>query len=332
MARRSTHTSQKPLIFISHASQEKDVALALKATLDNAFIGALDFFVSSDDTSITMGADFDAAIRKALGRADYGLCLFSPESLKRPWINIEFGALWYAGTPAVPVCFGGLNVGDLPSPYGSKNGLNATDERALDKLVANIADLVTLRVNKVDWTPFLTVVAEVNARAQAAWQGTPDELTVLKALYGHLHDPEVQDAHDPYFEIGAVEDASALVGLSPSRAAVAMELLTERGLLDVLIGHGGLLARLNTTQIGWYRYFQLTDPDFRTTEQRVIQAVVVHREVLDATWIAAELGVGYLVVATILQNLARANLLALTQSTAGETVEWVSHMLTTSPS
>ncbi|GGO41189.1 hypothetical protein HNQ08_005418 [Deinococcus humi] len=43
--------------------------------------------------NITLGAEFDARIRGALKRASYSLFLFTPGSLKRPWINTKFGAL-----------------------------------------------------------------------------------------------------------------------------------------------------------------------------------------------------------------------------------------------
>ena len=47
------------------------MALALQTALSRAFIGAVEVFVSSDDKSITLGADFEPTIREALGRAVY---------------------------------------------------------------------------------------------------------------------------------------------------------------------------------------------------------------------------------------------------------------------
>lgn len=305
------------------------MALALQTALSRAFIGAVEVFVSSDDKSITLGADFEPTIREALGRAVYGLCLFTPQSLRRPWINIEFGALWYAGKPAVPVCFGGQDVGQLPPPYGNKNGLNATDVGALDKLVANIARAVSLDVPSVDWTAFLNTVEAFNARAANTWTGTAEEQVLFMALYRELHDPAEQAPHEPSFEQGSVRDWSERLGLTVTQVKDAAEVLTEEELLDAVIGYGDVFARLDTTRVGWYRYFELSLPDFPAVHERIRRGVAGYREGVDATVLARELGLGYLLVATVLRHLEGQGLLRLAQpeSSAGLHVLGVSPRL-----
>ncbi|MFW8628328.1 toll/interleukin-1 receptor domain-containing protein [Deinococcus sp. ME38] len=182
---RKTSPADKKVLFISHSTQEKEVALALQATLNRAFIGTFEIFVFSDNDSVTMGSDFEAKIRSALQRSFFGLCLFTPESLKRPWINIEFGALWFAGIPAVPVCFGGQSVGTLPPPYGGKNGLDAINVEALDKLLANIAQQAGLSVPTADWPPFLREVRRFNTRV-GTMQFNPQRDAHLVSGIAHL--------------------------------------------------------------------------------------------------------------------------------------------------
>jgi hypothetical protein len=45
----------KPLVFISHITEEKDIAGALKVLVESAFLGMIEVFVSSDPTSIRLG-------------------------------------------------------------------------------------------------------------------------------------------------------------------------------------------------------------------------------------------------------------------------------------
>lgn len=276
-----------------------------------------------------MGADFDPSIREALSRAVYGLCLFTPESLKRPWINIEFGALWYAGKLAVPMCFGGQEVGRLPPPYGSKNGLNATDVKALNKLIANIAGAVGLIAPTVDWSAFVRTVEAFNAKAANTWAGTAEERTLFTALYEARHDPAEQEPHNPYFEQGSVQDWSERLGLTLEQVRDAAEVLTDDGLLDAVIGFGDVFARLEATQAGWYRYFELSLPDFPAVRERIVRGVVGHRDGVDATALAGELGLGYLLVATVLRQLDGEGLLRVSkpESSAGVSVVGVSPRL-----
>ena len=49
---------EKPIVFISHITEEKEVALALKKLVESAFIGMMEVFVSSDPRSITLGQEW----------------------------------------------------------------------------------------------------------------------------------------------------------------------------------------------------------------------------------------------------------------------------------
>lgn len=48
--------NKKPILFISHISEEKEAASLLKDFFEHAFLGAIEVFVSSNEKSITYGA------------------------------------------------------------------------------------------------------------------------------------------------------------------------------------------------------------------------------------------------------------------------------------
>lgn len=57
---------QKPVVFVSHISGEREIAGALKALLESSFVGMMDVFVSSDPKSIHLGQQWLDTISAAL--------------------------------------------------------------------------------------------------------------------------------------------------------------------------------------------------------------------------------------------------------------------------
>jgi hypothetical protein len=129
----------KPKIFISHITEERELAGVIRDALQRDFLGMVDVFVSSDSVSIEMGSKWLEQISTALEDAQIELVLCSPDAVKRPWINFEAGAGWVKGIPVVPVCHTGLRVVDLPIPLSMLQGMQATDTAGLERLYALIA-------------------------------------------------------------------------------------------------------------------------------------------------------------------------------------------------
>ena len=76
MAKRAVN--QKKTVFISHISDETEVARWGKARMDRDFLGTLDIFVSSDRSTIAAGRKWLDEVDKALKRADLQIVLCSP--------------------------------------------------------------------------------------------------------------------------------------------------------------------------------------------------------------------------------------------------------------
>lgn len=106
----------KTRVFISRISAETALAQALKERLRRDFRGLLDIFVSSDQTTIRAGSKWLDEVDKALKGADVQIVLASRESVGRPWVNFEAGAVWLRGIPVIPVCRSGMTPEALPVP------------------------------------------------------------------------------------------------------------------------------------------------------------------------------------------------------------------------
>lgn len=75
--------NKKPILFISHISEEKEAASLLKDFFEHAFLGAIEVFVSSNEKSITYGARWLDRITNALQSCDTMLVLCSAKSVQR---------------------------------------------------------------------------------------------------------------------------------------------------------------------------------------------------------------------------------------------------------
>jgi hypothetical protein len=153
-------STERPTIFISHISEEGDLAIILKKYLLADFQGAIDVFVSSDLESILAGDPWLKSIGDGLKAASAELILCSRQSITRPWVNFETGAAWQKGIPIVPVCHSGFQTGDLPIPYSLLHAVEAGQEAELQKLYAAISAAAGVEMPGAD---FGRVAEEVKA-------------------------------------------------------------------------------------------------------------------------------------------------------------------------
>jgi uridine kinase len=106
----------KVTIFISHVSEDKELALRMKAWLLLLFKDRVDVFVSNDWTSIEPGDSWMDRILTALKSAKVLIALLTPQSIRRNWIYFEAGAAKSAGARVIPVCAKDLSISALVPP------------------------------------------------------------------------------------------------------------------------------------------------------------------------------------------------------------------------
>jgi hypothetical protein len=77
-------------IFLSHWSDESNIALLLKEWLENVF-DDINVFVSSSENDIDYGQEWERAMFEALDKSSLLIVLVSTKSYNRKWIHIETG-------------------------------------------------------------------------------------------------------------------------------------------------------------------------------------------------------------------------------------------------
>jgi len=115
-------------IFISHISEEKNLAIIFKEWIETTFLGQLSVFVSSDPESIPAGNKWLEDITSALQESKLLIILYSPLSKNRPWINFDTGCGWIKNIPIIPICHSGLKPNQIGQPISSFHGLEMEDK------------------------------------------------------------------------------------------------------------------------------------------------------------------------------------------------------------
>jgi hypothetical protein len=212
-------------IFISHISDETDMAQWLKARMDRDFLGSLDIFVSSDRSTIAAGRKWLDEVDKALKRADLQIVLCSRDSVGRPWVNFEAGAVWLRGIPVVPACHSGLEPEALPVPLSMLEGISLTRTKGLEKLYDSVATALGLRTPSIDF--------EALAKEAVALEG---ESMKRGGRLDAVENPQVLCAASKQYAepaYGFDLDVAVVQRYFPKRVTVERELTSQR-LMDLL--------------------------------------------------------------------------------------------------
>ncbi len=126
-------------IFVSHASHDSEMAQILKESIEATFVNNVAVFAASID----LGESWLPRIQAELATAEISLFLMTPNSLERPWVWFEMGAVWRrheAGEMLlIPVCYD-ISVEQLPRPLSDTQAIRlerAEDVRTLHTRIIN---------------------------------------------------------------------------------------------------------------------------------------------------------------------------------------------------
>ena len=132
-------------LFVSHISEEAEIAALLKQTIEEDFLELVKLFQSSDIGSIAAGDDWLAAVQQALNEAAAVIVLCSHASIQRPWVQFELGAAWSRQVPIIPICHSGLRAADLPMPLSRREAVELAAPDGFARLYQAIAKIIDLK-------------------------------------------------------------------------------------------------------------------------------------------------------------------------------------------
>ncbi len=156
---------EKHTIFISHITEEQDLALKLKDMLETKFSRLINIFVSSDVSSNPLGSNWLDNITGALEKCTIAIIITSHNSITRPWINFEAGACWIRGIPTIPLCHSGMEPSQLPLPFKLLQAMNIKNSEDICSLFRAIADDIGSIIPTTDGIDeFLGYVADFESK------------------------------------------------------------------------------------------------------------------------------------------------------------------------
>lgn len=175
----------KPIVFISHITPEKEIAIAFKDLIEASFLDMIEVFVSSDEQSIGMGQRWLDNITSALKTCKVEIILCSPQSIQRPWINFEAGAGWIRNISVIPLCHSGMEPSKLPLPLNLLQAATAGHASSLNLIFPVLAQAIGSATPRVDFTDFIAKVTDFERR-YTFWDACNGAFSKLKAFNAQI--------------------------------------------------------------------------------------------------------------------------------------------------
>lgn len=127
----------KPTLFFSHSSKDKDMVLAIKNKIMQYTSNTIDIFQSSDGESIPFGTNWVHKIEEGLDSAKIMFVFVTENSISSGWIYFETGYAYSKGIHVIPVGIG-VNIGDLKAPLNLLQGYNITSADSFNNFLTII--------------------------------------------------------------------------------------------------------------------------------------------------------------------------------------------------
>lgn len=178
--KRESQPMSKPLVFISHITEEKQIAIAFKELIEISFLNMLEVFVSSDEDSIHMGQKWLDRISNSLKTCNVEIVLCSPKAIKRPWINFEAGAGWVRDIPVIPLCHSGIEPSQLPMPLNLLQAAKANEISSLKLIFPVLAQAIGAKTPAVDFSDFVNKVLDFEQR-YTFWDACNEAFQIIHA-------------------------------------------------------------------------------------------------------------------------------------------------------
>lgn len=168
--------NEKPVVFFSHSSKDAELVKLIKDRLNEAYNGAIDFFVSSDGQSIPYGSNWVDEIHKNLNNAKLLFIILTPNSYQAPWLYYESGfVLGKNDVDTIPVSIG-VKLDSISGPLGFRQGFNVNDEQGLNNIISILNDHLDLtRRNDVFTTDDFSQIMRL--------LGLDDSLSIAEYFY-----------------------------------------------------------------------------------------------------------------------------------------------------
>ena len=130
----------KPSVFFSYSSKDKDIIENIKKKLTKYLSKCVDIYIYSDEDAKKKGINWQLELLDSLKKSQILFIFISPSSIKSPWVYFEAGFIKALERRIIPVCILGANKSDLPPPLEHITSFNITSYDSLNTIISIIND------------------------------------------------------------------------------------------------------------------------------------------------------------------------------------------------
>ena len=176
--------NEKPIVFLSHSSLDKEPLAALKKILSERTGGMVNFFLSSDGESITFGRNWVVKVSDALANAKLMFVFLSAQSMDSKWIHFETGYACAKNIQVVPVCLPGIDLNRITPPINLLQGFNLHSHETFGNIVRICNDALDGEMKEIftpgDFEEFVSKMTGRGASFFGDYSWAIDEITISR--------------------------------------------------------------------------------------------------------------------------------------------------------
>lgn len=147
-------------IFVSHCAEDIKIAEQIVHKLNNAFMTHIDFYFAVEE--ICGGELWKRKIQEQLRTCDAIISLFTPSSINKPWLYIEWSSFWISEKKYFLLLANGVKWEDLIHPMQDSQVINLQKKEDITKFfkaLSEVSNLSKVPYSKVD--DFYGIISEV---------------------------------------------------------------------------------------------------------------------------------------------------------------------------
>jgi hypothetical protein len=147
--------------FVSHTGMDTELAEALTRHLRESFGERIRLHFARED--IEIGEQWKGWIQENLERCNGVLSIFTPESIDKPWLYVEWAPFWLRGKDFIVLLAGGVQHEALIEPLRAVQAVDLENDDSVRNLFRTIAKKAGLELDEArlhgDASDLLTAVA-----------------------------------------------------------------------------------------------------------------------------------------------------------------------------
>ena len=194
-------------IFISHAEIDKPIAKAIYKTMNDAYQGYIIFYLAHEH--IVGGDDWKKEIRENLYKCDAIISIITKESIKSPWLYLEWSPFWIHDRTSFTLLTSDVRVVDLPAPMQDIQYIDMNDQENLKLFIDGLSERSEANIPK----PYSYIEQLISKIKEAQWEKTKNSIGIYRKRLDMLpkNDFKKEEIAEKFYELNELDNFKNVV-------------------------------------------------------------------------------------------------------------------------